>query len=943
MQTLPEKSQRTRDTLRVFLRPALFVMNRLRYPQKFAVISLLFALPLGFVLYLLLSEINDRIAFAHKEILGTQYLRPLRGLLEHVPQSRILAFDYANGQVSVRPELIRQQAKIDANMESLADVEQKLGQVLKTTSKYAVLKENRRFLKEMLLSLPPPQSDALHLQLLADIRALIAHVGDTSNLILDPDLDSYYLMDAVLLKLPEAADLSGQLRMHGQKSLAADQTLTAEEKAELIRLTGLLRSNLEATRSSFDVAFHNNPANNLKPQLDGALQEYLRTANAFLETLDRSIITAQTITLPPDLYDRLAREHLEASGSFWDRTVVELDGLLRARIDRFAWKKTLVALVVILALLVVLYLWVAFYLAVMRTVVHLENAAQRMVRGDMAEIVRLETQDELGQVVTSFNTIALRLRQEWVQAQEESARASAAETLLRENEARLRLIIDTALDAVIVMDAQSVIAGWNPQATAIFGWSQEEAIGRPLTDTIIPPHYREAHARGVQRFLATGEGPVLNTRIEITALHRDGHEFPVELAIAPATTGGQHTFSAFVRDITARKRAEEELRQAKEAAEVANQAKSEFLANMSHELRTPLNAIIGFSEVLLDKMFGELNARQEDYLQDILSSGQYLLSLINDILDLAKVETGKMELNLSIFDLRQVLEGSLVMVKERALVHGVSLSLEMDHTLSSLLGDERKVKQVLFNLLSNAVKFTPNGGKVGIRARTVDGAVEVAVWDTGVGMAEEDQERIFTAFQQIEQANEGKTEGTGLGLTLTKQLIALHGGSIWVDSTPGQGSTFTFMLPLTRATAEPMLPVLSVAEPPAQEVDTSTSSVILVIEDDPRAADLLRIYLSEAGYRLDMAQNGAEGLEKIAQRRPEAVILDVLLPQMDGWTFLTQMKANATTKDIPVIVVSIVDQKEKGFALGAAEYLVKPIQKDTLLSMLCAFGLRSSV
>ena len=156
MQTLPEKSQRARNTLRAFLRPALFVMNRLRYPQKFAVISLLFALPLGFVLYLLLSEINDRIAFAHKEILGAQYLRPLRGLLEHVPQSRILALDYANGQVSLRPELIRQQAKIDANMESLAAVEQKLGQVLKTTSKYAVLKENRRFLKEMLLSLTSP-------------------------------------------------------------------------------------------------------------------------------------------------------------------------------------------------------------------------------------------------------------------------------------------------------------------------------------------------------------------------------------------------------------------------------------------------------------------------------------------------------------------------------------------------------------------------------------------------------------------------------------------------------------------------------------------------------------------------------------------------------------------------------------------------------------------
>ena len=281
------------------------------------------------------------------------------------------------------------------------------------------------------------------------------------------------------------------------------------------------------------------------------------------------------------------------------------------------------------------------------------------------------------------------------------------------------------------------------------------------------------------------------------------------------------------------------------------------------------------------------------------------------------------------------------MVKERALVHGVSLSLEMDHTLSSLLGDERKVKQVLFNLLSNAVKFTPNGGKVGIRARTVDGAVEVAVWDTGVGIAEEDQERIFTAFQQIERANEGKTEGTGLGLTLTKQLIALHGGSLWMDSTPGQGSTFTFTLPLTRATAEPMLPVLSVAEPPAQEVDTSTSSVILVIEDDPRAADLLRIYLSEAGYRLDMAQNGAEGLEKIAQRRPDAVILDVATA--DGWVDVSDPdESQCHDQGHPGDRGLHCRSKEKGFALGAAEYLVKPIQKDTLLSMLRAFGLRSS-
>ena len=476
MQTLPEKSQRTRDTLRVFLRPALFVMNRLRYPQKFAVISLLFALPLGFVLYLLLSEINDRIAFAHKEILGTQYLRPLRGLLEHVPQSRILALDYANGQVALRPELIRQQAKIDANMESLADVEQKLGQVFKTTSKYAVLKENRRFLKEMLLSLTSRASDELHLQLLADIRALMAHVGDKSNLILDIDLDSYYLMDAVLLKLPEAADLSGQTRMHGRKSLTADQPLTAEDKAEFIRLTGLLRSNLEATKSGFAVAFHNHPTATLKLRLEGPLQEYLRVTNAFLDTLDRAIVTAKTITLPPDTYDRLAMEHLQANVSFWDHVVVELDGLLQARINGFTRKQHLVMLLALVALLLVAYLLVAFYSAVMHTVSSLEAAAQRMVSGQMGETITLETRDELGQVATSFNTIATRLRTEWAQAREESARATAAETALQQQAAMVKLLQVVTAAANEAATPEEALQIGVDQVCAYTGWPVGDAF-----------------------------------------------------------------------------------------------------------------------------------------------------------------------------------------------------------------------------------------------------------------------------------------------------------------------------------------------------------------------------------------------------------------------------------------------------------------------------------
>jgi signal transduction histidine kinase len=228
--------------------------------------------------------------------------------------------------------------------------------------------------------------------------------------------------------------------------------------------------------------------------------------------------------------------------------------------------------------------------------------------------------------------------------------------------------------------------------------------------------------------------------------------------------------------------------------ETTSQRKSEFLANMSHELRTSLNAIIGFSEVLVEQMFGELNDKQLEYQQDILSSGQHLLSLINDILDLSKVEAGRMELEVSAFPLREALENGLTMLKERAGRHGIALGLEVDPGAELIEADERKVKQIVFNLLSNAVKFTPDGGRVEVSARAVVGEVQVAVRDTGIGIAPEDLERVFDEFRQV-GAGEAKAEGTGLGLALAKNFVELHGGRMWVESEPGRGSTFSFTLP----------------------------------------------------------------------------------------------------------------------------------------------------
>ena len=246
-----------------------------------------------------------------------------------------------------------------------------------------------------------------------------------------------------------------------------------------------------------------------------------------------------------------------------------------------------------------------------------------------------------------------------------------------------------------------------------------------------------------------------------------------------------------------------EIRDKSHQLEIANQHKSEFLANMSHELRTPLNAIIGFSEVLLERMFGELNDKQDDYLKDIFTSGKHLLSLINDILDLSKIEAGRMELDLGDFDAAQAISNAMTLVRERAQTHGIALGLEASDALGEIRADERKFKQILLNLLSNAVKFTPDGGKVTVRAARVGHNIEVEVQDTGVGISAQDQRVVFDEFKQVGRHYTNKHEGTGLGLSLTKRFVELHGGKLALQSEPGVGSTFSFTLTTRPESAPP--------------------------------------------------------------------------------------------------------------------------------------------
>jgi signal transduction histidine kinase/CheY-like chemotaxis protein len=364
--------------------------------------------------------------------------------------------------------------------------------------------------------------------------------------------------------------------------------------------------------------------------------------------------------------------------------------------------------------------------------------------------------------------------------------------------------------------------------------------------------------------------------------------------------------------------------------EVASRHKSEFLAQMSHELRTPLNAVIGFSEVLLERLFGELNEKQEEYLRDILGSGRHLLSLINDVLDVSRVEAGRMELELRDVDVRRVVEDALVLVREQAAERGQTVAVDVDPDVPQARGDARRIKQVVANLLGNAVKFTPEGGRIVVGARRVDDTVQVFVSDNGIGVAAGDQERIFEAFSQARAGPQPKTEGTGLGLTLSRQIVELHGGRLWLESRAGEGSTFTFSLPTRPGTTTP-----AAAAPERPGFDTRADArTVLLVEDDEHSIELLSLYLQDSGFGGVVARSGEEGLTLARRLRPQGIVLDILLPGLDGWEFLARSKVDPAIAEIPVIIVSMVDERGRGLALGAADYLVKPIARGDLLGAL---------
>jgi len=451
---------------------------------------------------------------------------------------------------------------------------------------------------------------------------------------------------------------------------------------------------------------------------------------------------------------------------------------------------------------------------------------------------------------------------------------------------------------------------------------------RPLVvgdlDTVpLDPHLRLLHEHGWRSVLAV---PVLR-RDRIVGVLVIRRKVPGDFG--PETLRLLETFAAQSALAILNARLFRDLDLSRAELEVASRHKSEFLASMSHELRTPLNAVIGFSEVLLDQLFGEVNERQAEYLRDIWNSGRHLLELLNEILDLSKVEAGKMQLEPQRFDVAPVLEYSLGLLRQRAANHGISLELVLPSEVGAIHADELRFKQVVVNLLTNAVKFTPDGGRVTVAARRLGEELQVTVTDTGIGVPPEDRERIFESFQQGGRGAP-KEEGTGLGLTLSRRLVELFGGRMWIESEVGVGSSFGFAVPV----GSPSTP----RAPQPRREGGGGRPVVLIADDDARSAELLAAYLDGSPVEVRSVQDGEQALEAARREPPAALLLDIRLPTIDGWAVLRAMKADPATAHVPVVLVTVVDEPRRGLALGASGYLVKPVTREDLHDVLRGVG-----
>jgi PAS domain S-box-containing protein len=508
-------------------------------------------------------------------------------------------------------------------------------------------------------------------------------------------------------------------------------------------------------------------------------------------------------------------------------------------------------------------------------------------------------------------------------------RRNAEDTLI-EREANTRAILEAATDAFVSMDGNGIISAWNGQAHHLFGWTEAEALGRDVFQTVFPPGDRERYVRRWTDIQAAGDGLIESSRVEITAQHRDGHQFAAEVAVWPVHLGDRWGFNTFVHDISERKAVEAALATARDEALAASQLKSEFLANMSHEIRTPMNGVLGMTSLLLET---ELGVEQREFAETVQASGESLLNILNDILDFSKIEAGRLDLECIDFDLRGLVEDVAAMFSVSAHTKGLELACRVPVEMPAVVrGDPGRVRQIVTNLVGNALKFTATG-EVVLELTMIGGdatstTMRFQVVDTGIGIAEKDQAPVFESFSQADAGTTRRYGGTGLGLAISRQLVELMGGHIGVISEVGHGSTFWFTIPLQlggpvpAAAPRPSLPGLR----------------ILVVDDNATNREILTHFLQSWGVRSEAADGAvaarrATAAATVAGDPFDAALLDLNMPDVDGIELGRVIAGDTTLPPMKLVLLTSSGQTgeaERARAAGISTYLTKPVRQSQL-------------
>lgn len=509
-------------------------------------------------------------------------------------------------------------------------------------------------------------------------------------------------------------------------------------------------------------------------------------------------------------------------------------------------------------------------------------------------------------------------------------RAHVAGHALREGEERSRAILDTSLDAVLLMDSAGLIVDWNPAAERIFGWSRAEVVGQSLGERIIPEELRAAHQRGLDHLTKTGEGPILGQRLELTALRRDGARFPIELSVNPLPRAERTLFVGFVRDITERQAADEKLRAAKDAAEAASRAKDHFVAALSHELRTPLAPVLLSAASLRSDPRLPADVREQMAMME--RSIGLEARLIDDLLDLTRISRGKLSLRTESLEVHSLLSYAVDIVRDDARGKNIAVALEFAAVRCGMRGDPARLQQVFWNLLKNAVKFTPAGGRILVKTRDEENGgtrLIIEVSDSGLGFDPEVAEQIFQPFEQAGREGDHRLGGLGLGLAIARAIVDLHGGKIRAHSAGvGLGATFTVELPgatLPPAGVHPPTP------PEAGEPMPSAPRRILLVEDHEATLQVLSRLLHRAGHDVITASSVTAALAAVDGRTFDVLISDLGLPDGTGVDLITALRARRS--DFRAIALSgygMEDDMQRTRAAGFDEHLVKPVDFEQL-------------